>query len=109
MKTIKYLGKIKSYQKLNKQQVENLSQLLDRSLNTFNRLTNIFNVHVQDFPFNIQSKVQLLNEVQTVLSNVYNQTRNFIDNYIPAVVRIPASSSSDPNERSYSAMPRRYK
>ena len=91
---------------LNKQQVENLSQLLDRSLNTFNRLTNIFNVHVQDFPFNIQSKVQLLNEVQTVLSNVYNQTRNFIDNYIPAVVRIPASSSSDPNERSYSAMPR---
>ena len=83
---------------LNKQQVENLSQLLNRSLNTFHRLSNIFHVHVQDFDFNIQSKVQLLNEVQNVLSDVYSQSRNFIDNYIPAVVRIPASSFDADNE-----------
>jgi hypothetical protein len=94
---------------LNKQQVENLSQLLNRSLNTFHRLSNIFHVHVQDFDFNIQSKVQLLNEVQNVLSDVYSQSRNFIDNYIPAVVRIPASSSFDADNGSYSAMPRRSK
>ena len=93
---------------LNKHQVENLSQLLNRSLNTFNHLSNIFYTHVQDFDFNKQSKIQLLNEVDSVLSQVYNQARNFIDNYVPALVRI-STPSSDQNDKGYSAMPRRYK